>query len=98
MFVTTGMLKFLRNEDELAFVLAHEVAHIELDHGLNAIKQNEGCKSLPRPPRTQMVMVYSLHFVILPKMDLARVLKVRPTFAGLRLRQVSVMTSPKVLR
>jgi predicted Zn-dependent protease len=44
MFVTTGMLKFLRNEDELAFVLAHEVAHIELDHGLNAIKQNEGAK------------------------------------------------------
>lgn len=43
-FVTTGMLKFLRNEDELAFVLAHEVAHIELDHGLNAIKQNEGAK------------------------------------------------------
>jgi len=44
MFVTTGMLKFLRNEDELAFMLAHEVAHIELDHGLNAIKQNEGAK------------------------------------------------------
>ena len=43
-FVTTGMLKFLKNEDELAFVLAHEVAHIELDHGLNAIKQNEGAK------------------------------------------------------
>lgn len=43
-FVTTGMLKFLKNEDELAFVLAHEIAHIELDHGLNAIKQNEGAK------------------------------------------------------
>lgn len=43
-FVTTGMLDFLENEDELAFVLAHEVAHIELDHGLNAIKQNEGAK------------------------------------------------------
>ncbi len=43
-FVTTGMLSFLENEDELAFVLAHEVAHIELDHGLNAIKQNEGAK------------------------------------------------------
>ena len=43
-FVTTGMLQFLKNEDELAFVLAHEVAHIELDHGLNAIKQNEGAK------------------------------------------------------
>ena len=43
-FVTTGMLNFIENEDELAFVLAHEIAHIELDHGLNAIKQNEGSK------------------------------------------------------
>ena len=43
-FVTTGMLGFVENEDELAFVLAHEIAHIEMDHGLNAIKQNEGAK------------------------------------------------------
>ena len=43
-FITTGMLGFIQNEDELAFVLAHEIAHIELDHGLNAIKQNEGSK------------------------------------------------------
>ena len=43
-FVTTGMLNFLKNEDELAFVLAHEIAHIEFDHGLSAIKQNEGSK------------------------------------------------------
>ena len=43
-FMTTGMLEFIQNEDELAFVLAHEIAHIELDHGLNAIKQNEGSK------------------------------------------------------
>lgn len=43
-FVTTGMLAFVENEDELAFVLAHEIAHIEMDHGLNAIKQNEGAK------------------------------------------------------
>ncbi len=43
-FITTAMLDFLKNEDELAFVLAHEIAHIELDHGLSAIKQNEGAK------------------------------------------------------
>jgi predicted Zn-dependent protease len=41
-FVTTGMLHFLKNEDELAFVIAHEIAHIELDHGLNAIKSKQG--------------------------------------------------------
>ena len=41
-FISTGMLKFVKNEDELAFVLAHEIAHIELDHGLNAIKSKQG--------------------------------------------------------
>ena len=38
-FISTGMLNFLENEDELAFVLAHEIGHIELDHGLNAVIQ-----------------------------------------------------------
>ena len=41
-FISTGMLNFVKNEDELAFVLAHEIAHIELDHGLNAIKSKQG--------------------------------------------------------
>ena len=36
-FISTGMLNLLENEDELAFVLAHEIGHIELDHGLNAV-------------------------------------------------------------
>ena len=38
-FISTGMLNFLESEDELAFVLAHEIGHIELDHGLNAVIQ-----------------------------------------------------------
>jgi Zn-dependent protease with chaperone function len=41
-FISTGMLEFVESEDELAFVLAHEIAHIELDHGLNAIKSKQG--------------------------------------------------------
>jgi predicted Zn-dependent protease len=32
--ITTGMLEFLDNEDELAVILAHEVGHIEERHGL----------------------------------------------------------------
>lgn len=31
-YVTTGMLGFLRSEDELALVLGHEMAHIILGH------------------------------------------------------------------
>jgi beta-barrel assembly-enhancing protease len=37
-FVTTGLLKSLESEDQLAAVLAHEVAHISLKHGLKTIK------------------------------------------------------------
>ena len=36
-FVTRGMLKMVRNEDELAAVLSHEVGHVVEKHGLQAI-------------------------------------------------------------
>jgi beta-barrel assembly-enhancing protease len=36
-FITTGALRFARNEAELAFLLAHEIAHVEKKHGLAAI-------------------------------------------------------------
>jgi predicted Zn-dependent protease len=37
-FVTTGLLKLVRGEDELACVLAHEVAHVAKKHGLKTIR------------------------------------------------------------
>ena len=37
--VTTGMLLVLRNESELAGVLAHETAHVVRKHHLNAIRK-----------------------------------------------------------
>lgn len=48
-FVTRGLLKKTTNEDELACVLAHEIAHVTHRHGLAAIKKGnlvEGFKYL----------------------------------------------------
>lgn len=36
-FITRGMLRLCENEDDLAAVLAHEIAHVQLRHGVNAI-------------------------------------------------------------
>ena len=38
-FVTRGLLRCCRNEDALAAVLAHEIGHIQLRHGMQAIQK-----------------------------------------------------------
>ena len=38
-FVTRGLLRCCRNEDALAAVLAHEIGHIQLRHGMEAIQK-----------------------------------------------------------
>ncbi len=37
-FVTTGMLRFLQDEEELAAILAHELAHTELGHTVYGVQ------------------------------------------------------------
>jgi predicted Zn-dependent protease len=39
-FITKGLLRLCRNEEMLASVLAHEVAHVSAKHGLQAIKKS----------------------------------------------------------
>lgn len=39
-FISKGLIELMGNEEELAGVLAHEVAHVNKRHGLSAIKQS----------------------------------------------------------
>lgn len=45
-FITKGMLSAVRNEDELAAVLAHEIAHISHRDGIGAIKKSRWTEAL----------------------------------------------------
>lgn len=45
-FITRGMLNAVRNEDELAAVLAHEVGHINHRDGIGAISQSRWTEAL----------------------------------------------------
>lgn len=45
-FITRGMVNAVRNEDELAAVLAHEVGHINHRDGINAISQSRWTEAL----------------------------------------------------
>ena len=38
--ISRGMLRCCKNETEVAAVLAHEIGHVELEHGLRAIKKS----------------------------------------------------------
>jgi predicted Zn-dependent protease len=38
--ISRGMLRCCKNEDEVASVLAHEIGHVQLEHGLRAIKKS----------------------------------------------------------
>ena len=39
-FISRGMLRCCRGEDELAAVLAHEIGHVQCGHGIQAIRKS----------------------------------------------------------
>jgi beta-barrel assembly-enhancing protease len=45
-FITRGLIACAETEDALAAVIAHEIAHIQLQHGLKAIKNSRITKAL----------------------------------------------------
>ncbi|MBA4387109.1 MAG: peptidase M48 [Verrucomicrobia bacterium] len=56
--VTKGLLKCCRSEDALAAVLAHEIAHIELRHGLYAVKQARMKRAFARNQMTDTMLIH----------------------------------------
>ena len=68
-FITRGLLRCARTEDALAAVLAHEIGHIQLRHGMQAIQRarmtealtilaQEGAKSLGGRELAQLTEVF----------------------------------------
>ncbi|MBU1405664.1 MAG: M48 family metallopeptidase [Proteobacteria bacterium] len=75
-FISRGMLRCCKDEDALAAVLAHEIAHVQLKHGLQAIKTSrltsafsimatEGAKQAGGPQLAQLTGIFedSIHDV-----------------------------------
>ena len=53
--ITRGALALIRNEAELADVLAHEIAHVTAKHTLNAIKKSKGIETAAQASRREFL-------------------------------------------
>lgn len=47
-FITTGILRCAKSEDELAAIIAHEIAHIQLQHAVGAIKADRTSNAISK--------------------------------------------------
>lgn len=58
--VTKGLLRCTNSEDELAAVLAHEIGHIQLEHGISAIKANRITDAVKKFGSTALLAMQSI--------------------------------------
>lgn len=69
MYINTGILDFLATEDEIAFVMAHEISHNELRHCIRRVQYAAIASSID-PNLGEMVQVaYSIYAMPFTKYD-----------------------------
>lgn len=69
MFFNTGILEFLETEDEIAFVMAHEIAHNELRHCIKRVQYAAIASSID-PSFGELVQIaYSIYSMPFTKYD-----------------------------
>ncbi len=59
-FVSSGLLRCCSTEDAIAAVLAHEIAHVQLQHGLKTIHRNRTMQGYRRSRMTDTLTVAGL--------------------------------------
>ena len=67
-FVTEGMLNMCVDEDELAFVMAHETSHSELNHSMNSIRSAEAGKVFGEATKSMGIDTSSIFGAIMVQM------------------------------
>lgn len=60
-FINTGLLDFLKSEDELAFVIAHELAHNELKHCVKKIQYSAVASKIDPTIGSLVQVAYSVY-------------------------------------
>lgn len=59
-FVSEGMAALCEREDELAAVIAHEIAHFRAGHFAEAVGDKTGSRGIGQPPGTALAPVFEL--------------------------------------
>jgi predicted Zn-dependent protease len=56
-YITTGMLEFLENEAELAAIIGHEMAHVDLAHCIERLQYERLAEKIAGPPAEVLVSI-----------------------------------------